>query len=119
MLNVNFLFLNILDILTTWMILGVGGREANPLFSHFNVVGIGWIDVVIKIGLTLGMCLLVHYVYTYAVNKHTKLAVLIVYATIIILNLLVILVVINNLQVLDFQLQQIKPIIDNLIQVGV
>ena len=58
LLLLSFFVLNILDLITTWTFLELGWFEGNPFWSHFNTIGIGWFDVVLKIGGGVAVCFL-------------------------------------------------------------
>ena len=101
------IYLNILDIFTTYVGLSLGGKELNPSLNHYNVIGITFIDVVGKIGATIGVCLLIWLVYRKATKEKSKLALTIVYGLTIGLNPFFLLVVLNNVCMLNFQIQEV------------
>ena len=75
LLLLSFFVLNILDMFTTWKFLELGGFEVNPFWSHFNTIGIGWFDVVFKIGGGVAMCFLgyVMYVAVTRIKKYDRI----------------------------------------------
>ena len=68
LLLLSFCVLNILDLITTWTFLGLGGSEWSPFWSHLNTIGIGWFDVVLKIGGGVALCFLWYIMYVAAIH---------------------------------------------------
>ena len=104
-------WLNILDILTTWVILGIGGQEKNIVFLHFNESGIGVLDVFVKMSAVFGMVLLVYLIHRKATKEKSKNALKLVYGLVIGLNILFLIVVLNNVRMLEFQIQEVMRVV--------
>jgi len=109
-LSLNFVYLNLLDLLTTIVLLSLGGRETNVLFLHFNETGVGVTDVIIKLSLTLFLSVVSLLLYLRAQKETSKLAVYLVYGLLIVMNIFYILVVVNNLVMLNFQIQEFRRV---------
>jgi len=46
-----FLFLTVMDVITTNIVLSIGHVEANPILQHFNTHGIQFSDLLFKFSL--------------------------------------------------------------------
>ena len=70
-LLLGFFVLNLLDLLSTCMFLGLGGLEGNPIWYKFNTDGVGVFDILSKVGFGVLGCFM-GYVMYYLVNKLKK-----------------------------------------------
>ena len=104
-------YLNILDLYTTHILLSLGGKELNPVFSHFNATGIGFVDVVVKMSSAVTMVFVLWLFYKTGKKRNAKWAVVIVYVFAIGLNLFYIFVVWNNIRMLQFQIEEVRRVL--------
>lgn len=100
-------WLNLLDLLSTYVILGLGGKETNFVFLHFNHSGIGLLDVLVKFGLTVGMCVLIYLPYRKAVRENSKIPLYMIYGITIGLIFFMSFIVVKNLYMLNAQMTEV------------
>ena len=119
LLLLNLVWLNILDVITTSVTLRLHGKEGNWFFAYCNTTGIQLLDYVVKFGLVTIMILTVYFTLWYTkrpstVKKHptqSKVAVIVVFLILLGLNIFYLYVVVNNINVLNYQIQEVRKFI--------
>lgn len=111
----SFIFLNIMDSYTTYVLLGLGGQELNPLFSYFNLYGVDIISVLLyKIALPLFECVVIYVLFQKAKSENNRHVIVLVWGCLITLVLLTLITSVNNILHTTYQLQEINQILTEL-----
>ena len=114
LLSVSFVFLNILDLFTTWVTLALGGKETN-VFAQ-SLLGFGpAVFITVKIGVPIILAILFLRVEQFVrenlfLDKHAKLALVLIYGALLAFNIFYAFVVINNIRMLNFQIQEFRRV---------
>jgi len=96
-----FLFLTVMDVITTNIVLSIGHVEANPILQHFNTHGIQFSDLLFKFSLPVLLGLLVYIGYKISKREKTYILIYTLLGLLIALNVYFTYVVINNFIVLN------------------
>ena len=107
LLSVSFVWLNVLDIFTTWVMLQLGGKETNFFLHSINQTGITFSIIVFKIGIPLVLGIAFLFMFRYAEKKKSRLAIALNYGALLAINIFFIFVIINNIRMLNFQIQEV------------
>jgi hypothetical protein len=103
-LTSTFLWLNLLDILTTMVLLSLGGIELNPFLQHTITA----FDISLKMGLSLFLVLVAQLSYRMAKKRNSITGIQVLFSLLIALDIFYSLVVINNIRQLSFQIQAVR-----------
>ena len=109
-LILTFVWLNLFDILTTWVMLELGGKEINSLFSYINDYGIGVSTIVSKVIAILAFVTIIFITLKYAQNHKSKFGVVMVYSVLLLVIVFYTFVIINNIRMLGFQIQEFRRV---------
>jgi len=106
-LSLSVVYLNILDLYTTWTVLSLGGKETNALLLHLNEGGIGFFDILIKVGIPIFLGVMVYFTNKRAEKEQRGYVIKYLYIVTIFLNIFYLFVVIHNIRMLNFQIQEV------------
>ena len=110
-----FVYLNLMDIYTTVVILELGGKEINPLWDRFNSSGITEADIALKLSLTGLSVFIISLLYSYASNHNSTVGVTVSYFILIVLIFYYSGIIINNVRMLNFQIQEVQRVLEEIL----
>lgn len=103
-----FVFLNVLDVYTTVLILQLGGKETNSFWLRFNDSGITEVDIMIKSSLVALSVFIISLLHWRSLEEESKLGFAAVYIITIGLVVFYCFVVVNNIRMLNFQIEEVQ-----------
>jgi hypothetical protein len=128
LLLTNFVWLNVIDLITTWIMLDLGGKEINPFFLFLNTTGVTLPVIAIKIGGTFSLVVsLLIYFFSFKElqwkrtqwkrPKRRERVILLsfVYTVAVITNIVYFYVLFNNIYMLNTQIQYNRSLLKPLI----
>lgn len=110
----SFVFLNIMDLYTTYILLSLGGQEINPLFTYFNSTGMDTFSILIKIVLPLFECAVIYVLFYKAKSEGSNFAVNLIYIGLNVLVLWALAILVSNVIHTTYQLQEIDKVFTEL-----
>lgn len=108
LLLLNLIWLNILDVITTWALLGIGGEEINFFQLYLNESGVTFLSVLAKMGAVVLMVFIVWLLHRQAVKEKSRKALTVTYIILLGLNIFYAFVVFNNVRMLGFQIEEVR-----------